>query len=157
MLIANRFGYKLLNVFLGRDEVDMLSSHSPVTAAMVIALHGDGVVLGYNRFRGNWEAPAGRLEAEETARQCAHRELLEESCQVATDLQFVGLAEMTRPSGERKYTAVYKCYLPQLAAFEENSEWNDIRIWDCAAEIGDVDPVDATILRRFFGTEGVDR
>lgn len=148
-MITNRFGNTLLGVELG-DETSLLTSRSPVTASLVIADHEGSFLFGFNRYRRQWEAPAGRIEPGETPRDCAARELLEESCQIAGFLDFIGLAEITRPSGQRKYSALYATSLTDVTEFTENGEWIRMCFWDLAAHIGNVDEVDYAIVRRWL-------
>lgn len=148
-MITNRYGSTLLGVELG-EETSLLRSRSPVTASLVIADHGGSFLFGFNRYRCQWEAPAGRIEPGETPRDCAARELLEESCQIAGFLDFIGLADITRPSGQRKYTALYTTSLAHVTDFRENGEWVRICFWDLAADIGDVDEVDWAIVRQWL-------
>ena len=100
-VITDRLGHAFIEMIPG-DETDLLQSRSPITASMVLARHDCKIVIGYNRFREQWEAPAGRIEYGESPQECAARELLEESSQVAGELEFLGLASIRRASGEHK-------------------------------------------------------
>jgi 8-oxo-dGTP diphosphatase len=149
-IASNQQGYRLLAIVRG-DEDDLERHCTPVTAALVIAKCGSKFLLGFNRYRNQWEAPAGRIEEGETARACAARELHEEACQVADELRFECLAEMLRPTGQRKLTAVYSTSLRELAEFRENPEWIRIMLWNFSGFIGDIDEVDLAILRSVAG------
>lgn len=147
MIIAsNQQGYRLLAIVRGNED-DLERQCTPITAALVVAKCGGKFLLGFNRYRNQWEAPAGRIEKGETARACATRELYEEACQVADELRFECFAEMLRPTGERKFTAVYSTPLRELAEFHENPEWIRIKLWNVSSFIGDIDEVDLAILR----------
>lgn len=150
-IASNQQGYRLLAIV--RGEEDALVRHcTPITAALVVAKCGSRFLLGFNRHRNQWEAPAGRIEEGETVRACAARELHEEACQGAYELRFECLAEMLRPTGERKFTAVYSTVLRELAEFHENPEWDRIMLWDFSRFIGDIDEVDLAIIRSVVGT-----
>jgi 8-oxo-dGTP diphosphatase len=147
MIIAsNQQEYRLLAIVRG-DEDELERQYTPITAALVVAKCGDKFLLGFNRYRNRWEAPAGRIEEGETARECATRELYEEASQVVDELRFECLAEMLRPRGERKFTAVYSTSLRELAEFHENPEWIRIKLWNVYRSISDIDEVDLAILR----------
>ena len=145
-IASNQQGYRLLAIVRG-DEDDLERQYAPITAAFVVAKCDSKFLLGFNRHRNQWEAPAGRIEEGETARACATREFHEEACQVAHELRFECLAEMLRPTGERKFTAVYSTLLLELAEFRENPEWVRITLWNFSCFIGDIDEVDLAILR----------
>lgn len=146
-IASNHQGYQLLAIVRG-DEDDLERQCTPITTALVVAECGGRFLLGFNRYRNQWEAPAGRIEPGETARACAGRELYEEACQVSHDLRFECLAEMLRPAGERTFTAVYSTPLRELAEFHQNPEWARIILWDFSScFIGDIDQVDLAILR----------
>jgi 8-oxo-dGTP diphosphatase len=149
-IASNQQGYRLLAIVRG-DEDDLERQCKPITAALVIAKCGSKFLLGFNRYRNQWEAPAGRIEEGETARACAARELHEEACQVAQGLHFECLAELLRPTGERKFTAVYSTSLREIAEFRENPEWIRIMLWDFSSFMGDIDEVDLAILRSVAG------
>jgi len=145
-VIVDRLGHAFLEMIPG-EESELLTCYSPVTASMVLAKFRGNIVIGYNQFREQWEAPAGRIEDGETPRDCARRELLEESCQSAGHLDFVGLAHIRRASGGLKYTAVYSTSLPSVAGFEPNLEWSQIKLWDLRQAIEPMDQADAAIIR----------
>lgn len=139
-------GYEFI-AFLRGAEDQLLQDHTPVTAAMVVAMWNGSVVMGFNRHRCTWEAPAGSIEQGETMRECAAREFQEESCQCAAHLDFAGLAHLRRPDRQTKYTAVYTAVLSALQPFRANVEWQALTLWDWRSRL-DVEPSDAEILRR---------
>jgi 8-oxo-dGTP diphosphatase len=145
-IASNQQGYRLLDIIRG-DEDDLERQCIPITAALVIAKCDGKILLGFNRYRNQWEAPAGRIEKGETGRACATRELYEETCQVAHEFRFECLAKMLRPTGERKFTAVYSTPLHELAEFHENTEWVRITLWNFSCFIDNIDEVDLAILR----------
>jgi 8-oxo-dGTP diphosphatase len=145
-IASNQQGYRLLAIIRG-DEEDLVRQCTPITAALVVTKCGNRVLLGFNRYRNQWEAPGGRIEEGETARACATRELHEESCQVAYELHFEYLAEMLRPTGERKFTAVYSTQICELAEFHENPEWIRITLWNSSCFIVGIDEIDLAIIR----------
>ena len=92
--------------------------------------------------------PGGRIEQGETPRECAFRELEEESSQCLADLEFAGLAHMQRPSGDYKYTAVYKGRTEKLQAFVANDEWNEIKLRGLAEQDDGADLIHLEFIQR---------
>ncbi len=127
MKIVNKSGYTL-HGFIQGDEQELLAQHQPVTASVIIISVGQNTLFGFNQNREQWELPGGRIEANESPMECAHRELAEESSQELSKLAFAGLVHMQRPSGDFKYTALYCGQLDQLQDFNENEEWNQIKL-----------------------------
>ncbi len=90
--IVNERGERLLSV-LNIAESD-LHSLSPVTFSLVIARSEQRVLLIFNRRRKVWELPGGMIDPHESARQCAERELAEETCQSVLSLRWLGVIEL---------------------------------------------------------------
>ena len=98
-------------------------------------------------MRSQWEIPAGRREGHETPKDCAKRELYEETGQVVSDLDFKGLLKVQNQSnGSIKYNPVYMANVEQLHPFKENGETSKIMLWDLKEEIGFIDEVDIKIF-----------
>jgi len=51
----------------------------------------DKYLLCYNTLRKQWELPAGQREKNETPKECAIRELFEETGQCVSKIDFKGL------------------------------------------------------------------
>ncbi len=84
MLAHNKSGWTLLE-YLKVNE-DEIGDYDNVTGAFaVISVNGE-YLIGFNSWRQQWEFPAGGIEAGETAREAAIRELYEETHQCQTDL-----------------------------------------------------------------------
>lgn len=87
MLAHNKSGWTLLE-YLKVNE-DEIGDYDNVTGAFaVISVNGE-YLIGFNSWRQQWEFPAGGIEAGETAREAAIRELYEETHQCQTDLESV--------------------------------------------------------------------
>ena len=108
MLAHNKSGWTLLE-YLKVNE-DEIGDYDNVTGAFaVISVNGE-YLIGFNSWRQQWEFPAGGIEAGETAREAAIRELYEETHQCQTDLEFKGLFKIKDPKGTIKYQAVFLRY-----------------------------------------------
>lgn len=132
--------------FISMSEEDMATYHSLSGSFAVIKCEGK-YLMCYNVWRNQWEIPAGRREGDETPKECAMRELYEETGQIVPDLEFKGLLKSKRAiNGEVKYNPVYFAEIEKLQPFIENEETSEIKLWDLKEELGYVDLVDIRVL-----------
>lgn len=104
-------------------------------------------LMCYNVWRKQWELPAGSREGNETPKECAIRELYEETGQIVADLEFKGLLKVkNKMTGEIKYNPVYFTETDKLQPFIENEETSEIRLWNLKEDLGQIDSVDIRIL-----------
>ena len=94
------------------------------TFAVVVARSAKGVVLVFNRYRKVWELPGGHIDAGESPRSCAGRELAEESGCVARNLQWLGLVEVE--DGRPHFGAVFACDVDAVPESFSSDEIGDI-------------------------------
>ncbi len=138
--------------FIRMDEKDM-NSFSPLAGSYPIIQVRDEILFGYNRFRNRWELPAGRQEGNETPKECAIRELFEETGQKVDHLSFQGIAKIKNLAKQTiKYNPIFYCKIDELSDFIPNEEMDCITLWDLTRDIGSVDQVDMQIweaLREF--------
>ena len=112
----------------------------------VIRIDGKYLIC-YNKWRKQWELPAGGREQNETPKQCAVRELFEETGQVVDNLQFIGLLHSKHVQTEAlKYNPVYFAEMESLQPFIENDEIVEIQLWDASTPLDHFDPLDRKIL-----------
>lgn len=90
--IVNERGEQLRSV-LSIAESD-LHSVAPVTFSLVIARSEQRFLLIFNRRRKMWELPGGMIDPHESPRQCAERELTEETGQSVVSLRCLGAIEL---------------------------------------------------------------
>ncbi|REB07360.1 NUDIX hydrolase [Sporosarcina sp. BI001-red] len=104
-------------------------------------------LLCYNTRRKQWELPAGHREDDETPKECAARELYEETGQLVEELKFKGLLKVKNLlNGEIKFNPVYFSTLEKLMPFQNNCETSEIRLWDLNEPLSYVDEVDLKIF-----------
>lgn len=133
--------------FIRMDEKDM-NSFSPLAGSYAIIQVRDEILFGYNRFRNRWELPAGRREGNETPKECAIRELFEETGQKVDHLSFQGIAKIKNLDKQIiKYNPIFYCKIDELSDFIPNEEMDRITLWDLGRDIGPVDHVDLQIWK----------
>ena len=92
--------------------------------------------------------PAGRREVDESPKECAIRELYEETGQKVEDLTLQGLAKIRNLETHHvKYNPVYFSKVSHLTPFIPNDEMERIILWDLTSDIGPVDYVDVRIWK----------
>ncbi len=146
MLATNKSGW-MLQEYL-RIKENEICKYKNVTGAFAIVNINGKFLLGYNKWRGQWELPAGGIEHGESAREAAERELFEETHQKNSALVFKGLAKVMIPNGEIRYQAIYHCVQEKLTMFDkkDDDEMDKIILWDLKQDIGYVDECDLKIL-----------
>ena len=98
-------------------------------------------------MRKQWELPAGQREENETPKECAIRELYEETGQSVLGLEFKSLLKVKNLfTDEIKYNPVYSSTLENLQPFHKNNETSEIQLWDLKQQIGYIDEVDIKIF-----------
>ncbi|MDY5575869.1 MAG: NUDIX hydrolase [Lachnospiraceae bacterium] len=150
MLAKNKSGWKLIE-YIDIKEED-IQQYQNVTGAYAILKVADKYVIGYNDWRQQWEFPAGGIDAGETPRQAAIRELYEETHQRNEALKFKGLFKVEDAKGNIKYQAIFIGEQAEIIPFErkENDEISEIRLWDMQEDVGYVDECDVKIAQIVF-------
>ncbi|UOQ50397.1 NUDIX hydrolase [Gracilibacillus caseinilyticus] len=148
MNITKNNGFEFLD-FLVVKESELYDYHRLAGSYAVIECDGN-YLFCYNTLRKQWELSAGRREKNETPKDCAIRELYEETGQCVSELEFKGLLKIKNLiSGEMKYNPVYFSTIEKLQAFQKNNEISEIQLWDLKQKIGYIDEVDIKILDYF--------
>ncbi|WP_279401561.1 NUDIX hydrolase [Piscibacillus salipiscarius] len=134
----------LLILFI--KESEMHNYHRLAGSYAVIKCDGR-YLLCYNTLRKQWELPAGRREENESPKDCAIRELYEETGQSVSSMTFKGLLKMMNvATREVKYNPIYFTTLDQLQPFQVNKETSEIYLWDLKSQVGYIDEVDIKIF-----------
>ncbi|MBD2848685.1 NUDIX domain-containing protein [Paenibacillus sp. IB182496] len=127
------------------DNIDI----NPITHALVVAKNKDGFLLLFNSWKKNWELPGGMIEAGETLRDCAEREMFEETNQIPERIEFRGLMKFTLKSGKVEYGGLFSADIELERPFLKNDEANKIIFWDGTTEIGYIDEIDKELLKYY--------
>ncbi|MFZ3577961.1 NUDIX domain-containing protein [Virgibacillus sp. DJP39] len=139
-------GFQFLD-FIRMTEERMPGLLQPVAGSFAVINCDGNYLLCYNTLRKQWELPAGRREKGETSKECAIRELYEETGQVVLDMTFQGLLQVKNSrNGQVKYNPVYMTNVDKLQPFVENEETSKIKLWNFNKQIGLIDQVDIKIL-----------
>jgi 8-oxo-dGTP diphosphatase len=117
----------------------------------VVLAHGPaGVVLVFNRYRQVWELPGGIIDAGESARDGARRELAEEAGCAAEVLEWLGVVEVH--DGRRRCGAVFGCTVAVVPARACNDEIDGIWSWSPVSAPQPLGESDRALLERLART-----
>ncbi|WP_205831632.1 NUDIX hydrolase [Bacillus sp. RO2] len=145
MKLTKNNGREFLN-FISMSEEEIVD-YLPLAGSFAVIKCEGKYLMCYNIWREQWELPAGRREGDENPKECAIRELFEETGQIVSDLDFKGLLKFQKAiSGEVGYNPVFFTEVERLQPFIENEESSEIRLWDLKEEIGYLDEVDIRVL-----------
>ena len=118
----------------------------PVFSVMLASCR-DGVVLVFNRYRKVWELPGGFIDAGESPRQAAERELAEEAGCHARDTRWLGVVEVN--DGKPHFGAVFRCEVGEVPSHFENAETGGIALWRPDSSVQPLGHSDSALLDRF--------
>ncbi len=133
------------------DELN-ITNYSPITGSYVILECNNQILLGFNTWRKQWELPSGGIEEGETLRECAKRELYEETCQDVNleDLVFKGLVKIFhKQKNEIRFRGVFYSKTNSISSFTKNYEISSIMMWSPKDKMKNYDVVDFEIINRF--------
>ena len=118
MIVKDSNGNELLAI-LNVLEEPAEQQYSPVTHALLVVKLGEEYLLGWNRWRQDWEIFGGCKEAGETLRQCVEREAEEELGLSGVEYTYLGLMHYKmapgyfHPEWHEEYGALYGVTLPE--------------------------------------------
>lgn len=149
VLAKSRAGIELINYYdIPEDSINE-NQYTPLTGSYAIVRVGNKILIGYNKWRQQWEFPAGKIEEGETARAAAIRELYEETHQKVEELKFCGLFRIYDTKKKTyRFRAVYFGETDKLDEFdsEKNEEMTKIMLWNGEDDIGYFDEVDLKMV-----------
>jgi 8-oxo-dGTP diphosphatase len=152
MLAENQDGHALVSVLrVPEQELQRLTG---LTHARVVARHDDKVLLVFVRREQRWQLAGGAIEPDETARECAARELHEESSNDCdpSELRFVCAYELkvgpTRFNAEThtELGALYEVDIRLIASFIPNEEIGATLWWNGSQLSHELDGIDRKLI-----------
>jgi len=90
MLVKDSRGNELLEVIEVSEE-EAMAKYAPVNHALLIVKIGEEYLLGFNKWRQDWEIFGGCMEEGETLRECIIREAKEELGLQDVEFTWLGL------------------------------------------------------------------
>jgi len=115
--------------------------------AVIIARATKGVVLVLNSVRKVWELPGGFIDAGESPRAAAIRELAEEAGCVARDTHWFGIAEVN--DGQPRFGAVLYCEVERVPEEFSSNESLAVGYWRAGHSPWPLAEADEVLLRMF--------
>lgn len=117
MIIKDAKGNELLEI-IQVEEARALDLYHPITHALVVVKIGDDYLLGWNKWRKDWEIFGGCMEEGESLRECIEREAFEEIGLKDVEYTFLGLMHFKmapgyfNPEWHEEYGGLYGITLP---------------------------------------------
>lgn len=118
MLVKDSRGNELLAV-LEVSEEEAMAKYAPVNHALVVVKIGDEYLMGWNKWRQDWEIFGGCMEEGETLRDCIVREAKEELGLQGVEFTWLGLMYDNmapgyfNPEWHEEYGGLYGVTLPE--------------------------------------------
>ena len=129
MLVKDSRGNELLEV-IDVSEEEAIKIYAPVNHALLVVKIGEEYLLGFNKWRQDWEIFGGCMEEGETLRECIIREAKEELGISNVEFTWLGLMHdkmapgYFNPEWHEEYGGLYGVTLTkeQLADIEKSRE-----------------------------------
>ena len=110
------------------DEAEVMELYPAVNHALVIVKMEGDYLLGWHKWRSDWETFGGLIEDGESLRECIERECEEELGIRDINFEYLGVVHYKMPPGywvkewHEEYGGLYGITLPRklLAAMEKN-------------------------------------
>lgn len=138
---------ELINI--NEEQVEQVDLDFPITHSLVVARNKDGFLLMFNNWRQQWEVTGGILESGETLRECALCEMLEETNQIPSRIEFRGLMKFTLKNGKTEYGGLFSAQIDKERPFVKNNEVNSITFWNGTNDIGYINEIDRELLKYY--------
>lgn len=90
MIVKDDSGNELLEI-INIEEEKADANYKPINHCLAVVKVGSDYLLGWNRYRQDWEIFGGCREENETLRECINRECNEELGLKNVDFSYIGL------------------------------------------------------------------
>lgn len=150
-ILVNNKGHIFLDfIEVNEEEIMNIVTDAPLTHSLIVAKYQGNFLLMFDKWKQHWELPGGVIEKGETPRECAVRELYEETNQKIECLSFKGLMKFQlKPDDRIEYGALFSGEIKEPSRFEENNEAEKIEYWDKVRNIGFIDEIDVKLLEYY--------
>ncbi len=117
MIAVDGKGNELLDI-IDVKEADADTKYGPVTHCLAVVKAGNDYLMGWNKWRKDWEIFGGCREKNETLRECIARECREELGLENADFTYLGLMHYKmapgyfNPEWHEEYGGLYGITLP---------------------------------------------
>lgn len=110
------------------DEDEALNKYPAISHALIIVKIETDYLMGWHKYRNDWETFGGLIETGETLRECINRECEEELGIKNINFEYLGVVHYNMPPNywakewHEEYGGLYGITLPrqQLAIIEQN-------------------------------------
>ena len=117
MIVRDSKGNELLEIIQVEEELAE-QQYRPVNHSLAVVKVGDDYLLGWNKWRKNWEIFGGCKEEKETIRECIIRECYEELGLENVEYTYLGLMHFKmapgyfNPEWHEEYGGLYGITIP---------------------------------------------
>ena len=158
MLIKDVKGNELLDLFKV-DELQADNEYSPITHCLAVVKVGGDYLLGWNKYRQEWEIFGGCREDGESIRECINRECEEELGIKGREFSYLGIMSFKlapgyfNPEWHHEFGGLYGISLPVEAMQDIEAHRTDKEEVEKLAFYSDVNdkepiaPIDEYLLR----------
>ena len=162
MLIKDAKGNELLDL-VRTDEDKADAEYQPITHCLAVVKVGGDHLLGWNKYRQEWEIFGGCREDGETIRRCIERECEEELGIKDGDFSFLGLMHLHlapgyfNPEWHNEYGGLYGISLPSdslktIEAFRtDKEEVERLAFYNEVKDKEPIAPIDEYLLKFWEG------
>jgi len=118
MIVVDAKGNELLEI-INIEEQDADGQYAPINHCLAVVKVGNDYLMGWNKWRKNWEIFGGCREENETIRECIVRECAEELGIEDIDFEYLGLMHFKmapgyfNPEWHYEYGGLYGVTLPE--------------------------------------------
>ena len=112
MILKDSKGNEFVEI-IDIDENIAAAQYAPVTHCLAVVMVGGDYLLGWNRWRNDWEIFGGCMEKGETMRECIERECFEEIGILNVQIDYIGLMHLNMvpdyfsPEYRKEYGGLY--------------------------------------------------
>ena len=143
--IIDKNGNKLIKLHKLPEE-SIMEYFPTLSHSLVVGIQNNRVLFVNNNWKKEWELAGGVKEEGESPRECAVREMYEESLKTPIDLIFHSVMEWRLGKDQKEeYGALYTCQIEGEAETLNTEEIGKTCFWDLKKDIGEYAELDKTL------------